>query len=45
VKSAEGGFTIGGGKPGATTERIRSALVAIQRGQAPDPYGWIEEIA
>ena len=45
VKSADGAFTIGGGMPGPVTERIRSTLVAIQRGEAPDPHGWIEEVA
>jgi hypothetical protein len=24
--------------------RLRSALVDIQRGAAPDPYGWVELI-
>jgi branched-chain amino acid aminotransferase len=44
VKSAEGDFTIGGQSAGPLTQRIRQSLVAIQRGQAPDPYGWIEEL-
>jgi branched-chain amino acid aminotransferase len=45
VKTAEGGFTIGGQSIGPLTQRLRSALVAIQRGEAPDSHGWIEEIA
>ena len=45
VKGAEGGFTIGGQSAGPVTQRIRSSLVAIQRGEAPDPYSWVEEIA
>jgi branched-chain amino acid aminotransferase len=45
VRGAEGGFTIGGQSSGPLTQRIRASLVAIQRGAAPDPYGWIEEIA
>jgi branched-chain amino acid aminotransferase len=45
VKTAEGGFTIGGQSIGPLTQRLRSALVAIQRGAAPDSHGWIEEIA
>jgi branched-chain amino acid aminotransferase len=45
VKSADGGFTIGGQSMGPLTQRLRSALVAIQRGEAPDPHGWVEEIA
>lgn len=44
VKSAEGGFTIGGQSAGPLTQRLRAALVEIQRGQAPDPYGWVEQI-
>jgi branched-chain amino acid aminotransferase len=45
VRGAEGGFAIGGQSVGPVTQRIREALVAIQRGQAPDPHNWIEEIA
>jgi branched-chain amino acid aminotransferase len=45
VKGAEGGFAIGGQSVGPVTQRIRETLVAIQRGQAPDPHRWVEEIA
>jgi branched-chain amino acid aminotransferase len=45
VKSAEGGFAIGGQSVGPVTQRIRETLVAIQHGAAPDPHHWIEEIA
>jgi len=45
VKGADGGFTIGGQSIGPVTQRLRSALVNIQRGTAPDPHGWVEEIA
>ena len=44
VASAEGRFTIGGQSAGPLTQRIRTMLVEIQRGQAPDPYGWIERV-
>jgi branched-chain amino acid aminotransferase len=44
VKSAEGEFTIGGQSIGPLTQRIRESLVGIQRGQAPDPHDWIEEL-
>jgi branched-chain amino acid aminotransferase len=38
-------FAIGGGDAaGPVTERLRGALVGIQRGERADPYGWIEEI-
>lgn len=42
VKSSQGEFTIGGSKSGPITDRLRSALVGIQRGTAPDPHGWTE---
>lgn len=45
VKGAEGGFAIGGQSVGPVTQRIRERLVAIQRGQAPDPHDWVEELA
>jgi branched-chain amino acid aminotransferase len=38
-------FTIGGQSSGPLTQRLRAALVDIQRGEALDPYGWVEEIA
>jgi branched-chain amino acid aminotransferase len=44
VKGAEGGFGIGGQSVGPVTQRIREKLVAIQRGQAPDPHDWVQEI-
>ena len=37
-------FTVGGGTPGPVAERLRGALVDIQRGRAPDPRGWIERL-
>ena len=44
VASAEGKFTIGAGGPGQTTQRLRDRLIGIQRGIAPDPYGWLHPI-
>jgi branched-chain amino acid aminotransferase len=44
VRGRDLSFTIGGGRPGPITERLRSALVAIQRGAAPDPYGWRDRL-
>ena len=44
VKGADGEFTIGGQSTGPLTLRLRSALVDIQRGNAPDPYGWVERV-
>ena len=45
VASEAGEFTIGSGGPGQLTERMRQRLVAIQRGHAPDPHGWVKRIA
>ena len=42
VKGVDGEFTIGGQSIGPLTLRLRTALVDIQRGNAPDPYGWVE---
>jgi branched-chain amino acid aminotransferase len=41
VDGRSGGFTIGSGGPGQVTMRLRERLVAIQRGEAPDPAGWV----
>lgn len=37
-------FRIGNGGPGMVTQGIRERLVAIQRGEAPDPHGWVERV-
>jgi branched-chain amino acid aminotransferase len=42
VKGVDGSFTIGDESMGRLTMRLRSALVDIQRGNAPDPYDWTE---
>jgi branched-chain amino acid aminotransferase len=44
VKGAEGEVSIGDRSPGPLTLRLKAALVDIQHGAAPDPYGWIEQI-
>ncbi len=41
VKHAEGGFDIGGGDPGPLTMELRAALTGLQRGELPDPHGWM----
>ncbi|CAN5559822.1 branched-chain amino acid aminotransferase [soil metagenome] len=38
-------FTVGSGGPGQLTQRMRDSLVAIQRGRAADPHGWLERVA
>ncbi|WP_174273790.1 branched-chain amino acid aminotransferase [Sphingomonas bacterium] len=37
-------FAIGNGGPGLATERLKTALTAIQRCTAPDPHGWVERL-
>ena len=44
VTGPGGTFTMGAGGPGQTTQRLRDKLVAIQRGTAPDPHGWVQRI-
>ncbi|MBX9814306.1 MAG: branched chain amino acid aminotransferase [Proteobacteria bacterium SG_bin5] len=41
----EASFTIGTGAPGQVTQALRQALVDLQFGRAPDPYGWHVRIA
>ena len=41
VAGRDGEFLIGSGGPGQMTHRLRARLVAIQRGEAPDPHGWM----
>jgi branched-chain amino acid aminotransferase len=43
--SGEGfSFVIGAGGPGQLTMKLKNRLVAIQRGNAPDPHGWVNRI-
>lgn len=44
VRSASGEFVIGEGNPGRITLELRDALVGIQRGERPDPYGWVQRL-
>ena len=44
VTSGDGEFIIGSGGPGQTTQKLRQRLVAIQRGEAPDPHGWVRRV-
>ncbi len=38
-------FQISAGGPGQITQRLRTQLVDIQRGIAPDRHGWVDRIA
>ena len=44
VKGRKHAFTIGDGKPGAVTERLKAALQDIQRGRAEDKHGWLHKL-
>jgi branched-chain amino acid aminotransferase len=44
VKSANGSWMIGDGKPGEISMRLRKALVDIQRGVAPDSHHWLHPV-
>jgi branched-chain amino acid aminotransferase len=44
VKSAHGSWTVGDGKPGEISMRLRRSLVDIQRGVAPDPHHWLHPV-
>ncbi|MFI5168540.1 MAG: branched-chain amino acid aminotransferase [Thermoanaerobaculales bacterium] len=45
VKSAHGSWTIGDGKPGEVSMRLRQSLIDIQRGAAPDTHHWLHRIS
>ena len=45
VKSAKGSWTVGDGKPGELSMRLRQSLVDVQRGAAPDRHGWLHPVA
>lgn len=44
VAGHDGEFTIGSGGPGQLTQKLKDRLVAIQRGTAPDPHGWVTKL-
>ena len=44
VAGRDGEFAIGSGGPGQLTSKLKDRLVAIQRGEAPDPHGWVEKL-
>jgi branched-chain amino acid aminotransferase len=44
VAGRDGEFTIGSGGPGQLTQKLKNRLVAIQRGEAPDPHGWVMKL-
>lgn len=44
VKGRQYNFTIGDGGPGPVTQRLKSALLDIQNGRAPDRHGWLNRL-
>jgi branched-chain amino acid aminotransferase len=44
VTRGQSSFTIGAGGPGQVTAMLKERLVAIQRGRAADPHGWVQRV-
>jgi branched-chain amino acid aminotransferase len=44
VKSAQGGWTVADGRPGAVTMQLREHLLDIQRGRTEDRHGWMRTL-
>lgn len=44
VTRGDTSFAIGAGGPGQVTAMLKDRLVAIQRGRAPDPHGWVTPV-
>jgi branched-chain amino acid aminotransferase len=44
VRSSGGEFQVADGGPGEVTMGLREQLVNIQRGRAPDPFGWVKRV-
>jgi branched-chain amino acid aminotransferase len=44
VKSKDGDFVIGNGQAAAQTEKLKSALIDIQRCRAADTHGWVHKV-
>ncbi len=44
ARSRSGDWTIGTGEPGPVTMRLRSTLLDMQYGRAPDPHGWMHRV-
>lgn len=45
VGSAQREWTVGDGRAGPVTLRLREALLDIQHGQAPDEFGWLDVVS
>ncbi|HJQ03255.1 MAG TPA: branched-chain amino acid aminotransferase [Jatrophihabitans sp.] len=45
VKGAQAEWTVGDGRPGPVTMRLRQAMLDVQTGAAPDVHGWMYQLA
>jgi branched-chain amino acid aminotransferase len=45
VRGSSLDFRIGNGGPGVLTGKLKTELTAIQRGELPDPHGWVTRLA
>lgn len=45
VVTATGSFRVGEGVTGPISQKLKTQLVGIQRGQLPDPKGWVRAVA
>lgn len=44
VKSEAASWTVGDGKPGEVTMKLRKALLDLQTGATPDSHGWMHPL-
>ncbi|MFE2289629.1 branched-chain amino acid aminotransferase [Streptomyces sp. NPDC059452] len=44
VATSTGSWTIGDGRTGEVTLRLSEALTSLQRGELPDPHGWMRPV-
>jgi branched-chain amino acid aminotransferase len=44
VKGTSAEWTVGDGRPGPVTLRLREELIGIQYGHGPDPFGWVHKV-
>ncbi len=44
IRYGSGELMVADGGPGPVTMQLRTQLVNIQRGRAPDPFGWVQRI-
>ncbi len=45
VSAPDFSFTIGSGGPGQLTQKLKSRLIDIQNGVAPDPHNWVYAVS